>query len=56
MLPAFPNVTTQIELNNNDVDLDDLKSSVLSNKLIMLKWIKTTENQLKGMILFKDRF
>ena len=49
MLPAFPNVTTQIELDN-DIDLDDLKSSVLSNKLVMLKWIKTTEKQLKDEI------
>lgn len=47
MLPAFPIITTQID---NDVDLDDLKSSVLSNKLVMLKWIQTTEKQLKNEI------
>lgn len=47
MLPAFPNITTQIELDSHDVDLDDLKSSVLSNKLVISKWIQTTEKQLK---------
>ena len=50
MLPAFPNVTTQIDTDHNDVDLDDLKSSVLSNKQVMLKWIRTTERQLEDEI------
>lgn len=51
MLPAFPNVTTQIDTtDNNDVDLEDLKSSVLSNKQVMLKWIQTTEKQLEDEI------
>lgn len=50
MLPAFPNVTTQIDTDHNDVDLDYLKSSVLSNKQVMLKWIQTTEKQLEDEI------
>lgn len=50
MLPAFPIVTTQTHLDSDDVDLDDLNSTVLSNKLIISKWLQTTRKPLNDEI------